>query len=125
MRVFFGFSQVFSALYGTGPTLTVTTLQEGNQLGGFFRLNFNGQVTAPIRHDAAATGTKSVSQRLQALGGNGHEQALQSGALGSDVPGVDQAEARVQGGPGAMVGQVSGHKHVRPGRERLRDQVGP
>ena len=75
----FGFSQVFSALYGTGPTLTVTTLQEGNQLGGFFRLNFNGQVTAPIRHDAAATGTKSVSQRLQALGGAGTIACARSG----------------------------------------------
>ena len=38
-------------------------------VGGSFRLTFGDATTAPIRHDAAASGSKSVSQRLQALGG--------------------------------------------------------
>ena len=54
----------YSALTGTGADVTVQTLRHGNVLGGTFTLALDGQVCAPIAHDASAA---EMQQKLEAL----------------------------------------------------------
>jgi hypothetical protein len=47
-------------LSGSGATVTVATLQDGNYLNGTYVLNYNGKVTSPISYDASASALKAA-----------------------------------------------------------------
>jgi len=55
-------------VFMTDLPVSVTTLQEGNQLEGSFRLEFMGELTADIPYDASAAEMQSHLESLDAIG---------------------------------------------------------
>ena len=67
-----GSAAAAAGLYGTQPTVTVTTVQQGSTLGGSFRLYFGGVSTALIPYTSSAIDlqdalTTAFSPRLNGL----------------------------------------------------------
>ena len=60
--------QVYDAnLTGVEPTISTTTVTEGNAIRGFFRLQFEGEVTGPIAYDATSAEVKSQLELLESI----------------------------------------------------------
>jgi hypothetical protein len=57
-----------SSLTGTGADIAVQVLTEGNILGGYFTLEYDGYRTTAISHDASADEMKDALEELQSLG---------------------------------------------------------
>lgn len=60
-----------SAKKGVSEVQTISVKADENNLGGSYRISFDGQTTGNIAWDAPATGTESVKEKLERLPGVG------------------------------------------------------
>lgn len=66
-----------SAKKGESEVQTVSIKADANNLGGYYKLSFDGQTTGNIAWDAPATGTDSVRENLERLPGVGEADVSQ------------------------------------------------
>lgn len=66
-----------SAKEGESEVQTVSIKASANNLGGYYKLSFDGQTTGNIAWDAPATGTDSVRENLERLPGVGEAEVSQ------------------------------------------------
>lgn len=60
-----------SAKKGVSEVQTISLKADENNLGGYYKVSFDGQTTGNIAWDAPATGTESVKEKLERLPGVG------------------------------------------------------
>lgn len=66
-----------SAKKGVSEVQTVSIMADEDNLGGYYKLSFDGQSTGNIAWDAPATGTDSVKEKLERLPGVGDADVIQ------------------------------------------------
>jgi hypothetical protein len=62
-------SEKLLPLFFRKPVVCATTPQDGNVLGGSFRLSFHGQTTASIAYNAAAAQLQTALEDVSEIGG--------------------------------------------------------
>lgn len=66
-----------SAKKGVSEVQTISIKADENNLGGYYKISFDGQSTGNIAWDAPATGTESVKEKLERLPGVGDVDVTQ------------------------------------------------
>lgn len=66
-----------SAKKGVSEVQTMSVKADENNLGGYYKISFDGQYTGNIAWDAPATGTESVKEKLERLPGVGDVDVTQ------------------------------------------------
>lgn len=66
-----------SAKKGVSEVQTISVKADENNLGGYYKISFDGQATGNIAWDAPATGTESVKEKLERLPGVGDVDVTQ------------------------------------------------